>query len=73
MLNKMQFYVFVYCIYIINVFFFRNEVMISKNIYDIVVESSSWGFMKCGQNSNGIVMVYEQIYRGYMLDFQFSS
>lgn len=69
MLNKMQFYVFVYCIYIINVFFFRNEVMISKNVYDIVVESSSWGFMKVDR----IVMVYEQIYRGYMLDFQFSS
>lgn len=54
MLNKMQFYVFVYCIYIINVFFFRNKVMISKNVYDIVVESSSWGFMKRGQNSNGL-------------------
>lgn len=54
MLNKMQFYVFVYCIYIINVFFFRNKVMNSKNVYDIVVESSSWGFMKYGQNSNGL-------------------
>lgn len=50
----MQFYVFVYCIYIINVFFFRNEVMISENVYDIVVESSSLGFMKCEQNSNGL-------------------
>lgn len=48
MLNKMLFHAFVHCVYIINVPFLRNEVMNSKNVYDIVVESSSWGFMKRG-------------------------
>lgn len=46
MLNKMQFHAFVHCTYIINVPFLRNEVMTSENVYDIVVESSSLGFMK---------------------------